>query len=83
MNLSRDSELSREAAAHFHHRAAVTYDAQLRESYIGLAMEYECLAAVLERIAMLGSASSYGTSRRDYPGRTDCDTIALKRRCSP
>jgi hypothetical protein len=61
MNLSRDAELSREAAAHFHHRAAVTYDARLRESFIGLAMDYERLAAVLERIAMPGSAGSYGT----------------------
>ena len=39
MNLSRDAELSREAAAHFHHRAAVTYDLRLRESFIGLAMD--------------------------------------------
>ena len=61
MNLSRDAELSREAAAHFHHRAAVTYDLPLRESFIGLAMDYERLAAVLERIAMPGSAGSYGT----------------------
>jgi hypothetical protein len=60
MNLSRDAELSREAAAHFHHRAAVTYDLRLRESFIGLAMDYERLAAVLERIAMPGSAGSYG-----------------------
>jgi hypothetical protein len=29
MNLSRDAELSPEAAAHFHHRAAVTYDAPI------------------------------------------------------
>ena len=57
MNLFRDAELSHEAAAHFHHRAAVTYDSRLRQRYIGLAMEYEGLAAVLERI---GSTGSYG-----------------------
>ena len=63
MNLFHDAELCREAAGYFHHRAAVTYDARLRESYIGLAMEYERLAAVLERIAIPGPAGSHGAPR--------------------
>jgi hypothetical protein len=48
---SCDAERRREDAAYFRHRAAaVAEDQRLHDSYLGLAIEYERLAEVLERI---------------------------------
>ena len=45
---SRGAERYREDAAHYRRRADETEDPQLRDAYLGLAMEHERLADVLE-----------------------------------
>jgi hypothetical protein len=46
--INRGAERYREDAAHYRRRAAATDDPQLRGAYVGLAMEYERLADLLE-----------------------------------
>jgi len=45
---SHGADRYREDAAHYRRRAADTDDLQLRDAYLGLAMEFERLADVLE-----------------------------------
>jgi hypothetical protein len=52
MNNSRDPKRYREEAAHFREMAAAATDrAELRDSYLGLALQYERLARFLEKAA--------------------------------
>jgi hypothetical protein len=45
----RDPLRYREDAAHLREKAAATTDRKLRDSYLGLALQFERLAQVLER----------------------------------
>jgi hypothetical protein len=52
MNNARDPRRYREEAAHFREMAAAATDsAELRDSYLGLARQYERLASFLEKAA--------------------------------
>ena len=46
----RDPRQYREEAAHFFEKAAATADRRLRDSYLGVALQFERLAQVLEPI---------------------------------
>jgi hypothetical protein len=54
----RDPRQYREDAAHFREKAAATADRRLRDSYLGLALQYERLAQVLDKSADRGNAGA-------------------------
>jgi hypothetical protein len=47
----RDPRQYREDAAHFREKAAASADRRLRDSYLGLALQFERLAKVLDKSA--------------------------------
>jgi hypothetical protein len=49
MSNLRSPRQYREDAAHFREKAAATADRRLRDSYLGLALQYERLAQVLDK----------------------------------
>jgi hypothetical protein len=65
MNNARDPKRYREEAAHFREMAAAATDsAQLRDSYLGLALQYERLASFLEKAAASAPKPEAGLALR-------------------
>jgi DICT domain-containing protein len=63
---SRDFHWYRQEAARFRQKAATANDSPLlRNSYVGLALEYERLAAVLERRTPAAKPERFPKSRAD------------------
>jgi hypothetical protein len=68
----RDPRRYREDAAHFREMAAATTDRKLRDSYLGLALQFERLAQVLDKSAdredVAAGAVELGLPERRPPG---------------
>ena len=73
----RDPRQYREDAAHFREKAAASADRRLRDSYLGLALQFERLAKVLDKSADREDVTAGAVAVRPLEGTLPLAAVPL------